>query len=71
MAEQFGTALRILRIKQVKEKTGLSVAQIYVMKDRGDFPRPVRLSEKAVGWPEHVVDAWIQGRIDASAKVPA
>ena len=60
------SALRILRDKQVTAKTGLGTSSRYALMSRGEFPRPVRLSEKAVGWPEHVIDNWIEGRIKAS-----
>ena len=29
---------------------------------RGDFPKPIELSEHAVGWLVEEVDAWIQSR---------
>lgn len=71
MADQIRTALRILRRKQVSAKTGIPGSSLYAMMDRDEFPRPIRLSKKAVGWPEHIVDAWIESRIKAAEEVAA
>lgn len=61
---------RIIRIKTVCEKTGVSRATIWAKlnpKDRRydeSFPRPFRLSEaaKSIGWLESEVDLWIGQR---------
>lgn len=56
----------ILRIAQVKAKTGLSVATIYRAMMAGTFPKQVALSHRAVGWLEHDVNAWLDSRIEQS-----
>ena len=58
---------RHLPHRDVEEITGLSRTSIYRLMDRGEFPRPVRVTQKAVRWPESVVTAWLAER----AKVPA
>jgi prophage regulatory protein len=58
-----GTALRIIRLGEVKRRTGLSTSTIYAMMARGEFPRQVRLGEGAVGWIEHEIDQFIGDRI--------
>ncbi len=55
-------ALTILRRPQVQSATGLSCAAIYAAMSRGEFPRPVRLTAKAVGWRSTDVSAWIESR---------
>jgi predicted DNA-binding transcriptional regulator AlpA len=35
--------------------------------ERGDFSRPIALGDRAVGWIEEEVDAWIYRRALASA----
>lgn len=52
----------ILRRPQVEARTGLSRSAIYAMKAKGEFPQPVRLSARAVGWPSALVDEWIASR---------
>lgn len=55
---------RIIRLREVIEKTGLSKSSIYRLAadTNSDFPAAVRLSQAAVGWRESEVDAWIQSR---------
>jgi prophage regulatory protein len=55
--------VKILRIVQVRERTGLATSSIYKLIQTGDFPKPVPLSERTVGWPEHEVDDFIASRI--------
>ena len=56
------TTLRILRLKEVTAKTGLSRSTIYALIGRGRFPRQIRLSQRAVGWYATDVDTWLQSR---------
>jgi len=53
---------RIMRIKEVAWATGVSRAQLYIMVRQGEFPAPVRLSARAVGWKESLVASWIDSR---------
>lgn len=66
MAKQVQNALTILRRKQVEARTGLSRSTIYARINAGTFPRPVSLGEKAVGWIEAEIDAWLNARVQAS-----
>jgi prophage regulatory protein len=61
--------LRILRIRDVRAKPGLPVSTLYAWMSAGRFPKPVRLGPKLVGWPEHEVEVWLQGKIDERDKV--
>ena len=61
----------ILRLKRMKEKTGISGSSIYnKLNPRSKyydatFPRPIRLGASSVGWKESDVDAWIASRMAA------
>ncbi len=68
MANQIQSALTILRRKQVEARTGLSRSTIYDRIKAGTFPAPISLGEKAVGWIESEIDAWLNARIQASRK---
>ena len=68
MASQLQTVLAILRRPQVEARTGLARSTIYDRIKAGTFPAPVSLGEKAVGWVESEIDAWIAARIQASRK---
>jgi prophage regulatory protein len=54
-----------LRRRAVEEITGLSRTTIYALMSRGDFPRPVRLTAKAVAWPESAITDWLATRPSA------
>lgn len=54
-----------LRRPAVQEATGLSRSAIYELMARGKFPRPVKLTGKAVAWPESVIADWLRKRSEA------
>jgi prophage regulatory protein len=41
----------ILRLPAVKTSTGLSRSTLYLRIAQGEFPKPVSLGGRAVGWP--------------------
>jgi len=55
--------LRILRIQEIVQKTGLSRRTVYTEISEGRFPKPVQLSSRRVGWPEDEVDAWLAEKV--------
>jgi prophage regulatory protein len=59
---------QILRLPQVKARTGLSRSSVYLKVSRGEFPRPVALGARSVGWVADEIDAWLAERIAASRK---
>jgi len=54
---------RILRLADVQRVTGLRHSALYEAIARGQFPKQVRLTAKAVGWVESEVDDWLAARI--------
>jgi prophage regulatory protein len=58
----------ILRLPAVKARTGLSRSTIYLRISKGDFPKPVSLGGRAVGWIEAEVNEWLNQQIEASRK---
>jgi prophage regulatory protein len=59
-------ATTILRLPEVKARTGLSRSTIYLKMAEGSFPEPIALGVRSVGWIESEVDAWIAQRIEQS-----
>lgn len=49
----------ILRLPAVKARTGLCRTTLYAKISRGEFPPPVALGPRAVGWRASDIDAWI------------
>lgn len=56
----FGSPDRVLRIRAVLERTGLSRSTLYRRVDQGSFPTQVRISERCVGWRESAIEAWMR-----------
>ncbi len=56
-------ALRILRLREVERRTGLKRSRIYELERDGKFPVRVPISERATGWLEHEIQAYIAQRV--------
>jgi prophage regulatory protein len=56
----------ILRLPEVMRLTGLGRSTIYRLLAAGQFPPPVRLSVRAVGWRRTDVDHWTAERPQVS-----
>jgi prophage regulatory protein len=54
------TASRILRLRAVLDRTGLSRSTLYRKIERGAFPAQVRISERCIGWRESDIDRWLR-----------
>ena len=54
---------QILLRDEVERATGLPRSTIYEKIAKGSFPKPIRLSERAVGWLETEIEAWQKARI--------
>lgn len=50
---------RIIRLKTVLARTGLSRTTLYRKIGEGTFPRQVRISVHGAGWHESAVNRWI------------
>lgn len=59
----------ILRLPKVISLTGLSRSSIYARVKRSEFPKPISLGERAVGWVESEILDWIDQRIKQSRQV--
>lgn len=60
------TYARLLRIKEVTHKTGLSRSKIYELIGSGSFPAPVKFGERVSLWPEFDVNQWIDSLVRSS-----
>jgi prophage regulatory protein len=59
--------LQLIRVKEVKRRTGLSVTSIYRAMNAEQFPRQVSLlGRRHVAWIAAEVDRWIEERIAAA-----
>lgn len=62
----------VLRLKRLKEKTGISRSTVYNKINPKSkyydaaFPKPIRLGPGSIGWLEVEVNAWLASRVLAS-----
>ena len=59
---------RLIRRPGVQESTGLSRSTLYALIAKGQFPAPIRISERSVAWSENAVQGWVEQRIENSRK---
>lgn len=57
---------KVIRLPEVKNKTGLSRSSIYLRMSLGEFPLSISLGERAIGWLESDIDQWIEHCIATS-----
>jgi prophage regulatory protein len=50
---------RILRIRTVLQRTGLSRSTLYRKIHEGTFPRQVQISIHGAGWRESAISHWV------------
>ena len=55
------------RRAEVESLTGLRRSTIYDLMSKGLVPRPVKLTGRAVAWPESAIATWLQSREQAAA----
>jgi len=55
--------MRLIKLKEVIEKTSLGRSTIYEFMTKGTFPKQVSLGAKSVAWLESEVDDWIMERL--------
>lgn len=66
---------RIIRLKTVLDRTGLSRSTLYRKISEGTFPRQIKISEHSAGWRESAVGRWMSDpvryrEIDANLRSP-
>lgn len=64
-------SLRLLRLPEVIERTGLSRSTIYSQVAQGLFPQIVKLGLRSSAWVESEVNSWLSGRIAVRDAIPA
>lgn len=62
---QTGAHMRLIRLSDVTEATGLARSTIYKYISAGSFPKPVPLGGSRVAWVEQEINAWIAECIKA------
>ncbi|QMV61548.1 AlpA family transcriptional regulator [Pseudomonas berkeleyensis] len=55
--------MRLIRLKEVMQVTGLARSTVYKYIAEEAFPKPVSLGERCVGWVEDEVQDWVVAKI--------
>ncbi|KAA0973778.1 AlpA family transcriptional regulator [Pseudomonas sp. ANT_J28] len=70
MSTEPSQSLRVLRLRHVIQRVGLSRSTIYdrinPKSSRYDesFPKPIKIGASAIGWIESSISEWIESRIE-------
>lgn len=54
---------RLIRLREVLHRTGLSRSTVYRRIELGQFPKPYPLGGRIVAWAESEVDRWIAEKV--------
>ncbi|EMO7928163.1 AlpA family transcriptional regulator [Pseudomonas aeruginosa] len=55
--------MRIIRLKEVMDLTGLARSTVYKYIAANEFPVPLSLGDRCVGWLESEIHDWILARV--------
>lgn len=62
---------RLIRLEEVRRRTGLGTSAIYGRMAKSEFPVPVLIGRRHVAWHLSQVQSWIDSRPPARFKVAA
>lgn len=62
---------RLLNRREVEDRTTLRRSSIYRKMREGSFPLPLKISRRAVRWPESEIEAWLASRPRANGDLGA
>ena len=51
---------QIYRFPDVMKLTGLSRSSIYLAVSKNEFPKPIKLGRRAIGWHQQAIEKWKQ-----------
>lgn len=55
--------LKIYRIRQVCDVTGLKPSTVYKLVRNQSFPKPIHLTSRSTGWPSNLVHDWVANKL--------
>ena len=61
----------LIRLEEVKRRTGLGTSAIYARISKDEFPKPVLMGTRHVAWHLWQVESWLNARPVAAVKVAA
>ena len=58
--------VKIHRIKEVCDITGLRPSSVYKQIRLGQFPKGIKLTNRSTGWSSDKLDEWVRSKINSS-----
>ena len=58
--------MKLLRLNDVMNKTGLSRSSIYKQMSINNFPQQIKLGARIVAWHEGAIDNWISNKLQGA-----
>ena len=58
--------LRVIRLPEVKQRTGISRSRIYRLMAEASVPLSCKLGERIIGWVEADIERWLAEKIASS-----
>ena len=55
--------MRLIRLKEVLHKVGMSKSTLYRLIAAGEFPASVAIANRAVAWEESLVDEYLMRKV--------
>ena len=59
--------MKFYRVNDLVPLTGLSRSTIFRLVDKGDFPKPIKLSARIIGWEEEAVLRWKEDKVSSNS----
>lgn len=53
----------LIKLNEVRARTGLSRSSIYAFIDKGTFPAQVKLGERSVAWVDSEIEGWVESKM--------
>jgi prophage regulatory protein len=61
----------IFKLRELCARIQLSKSTVYLEIQRGNFPPPIKLTQKTNAWLESDIDTWLKAKIDAARALAA
>lgn len=61
----------LIRLKKVEAKTGLKKSMVYDLISKDEFPKPIKIGDRAVAWIDREIDQWVTSKIPESRQAAA
>ncbi len=57
---------KINRWSELKDLIPVSLSRINQLMEKGVFPKPLKLSDRAIGWEANKINAWLEQKTQSS-----